>query len=152
MSDGRITRWSASRTTRPCICPESPIPLISEPVIPDCFRTPRIASSAASHQFSGRCSAHSGCRMRISSCAPEYAAAEQIEGEIEGVHQHRERHAEHLTHLFKDYSRLLVTAQGEFVNLQGAERLAEPEQLRHCCNRCSGCMLLEAPTIAAAAR
>src|SRR4029077_13685028 len=49
---GRSTRWSASRTTSPCICPDSPTgPSGNRP------RT----SPAARHQSSGSCSDHPGC-------------------------------------------------------------------------------------------
>ena len=40
---------------------------MSAPLAPALRNTPRIASCAASHQFSGRCSAQSGRSMRMSS-------------------------------------------------------------------------------------
>src|SRR3989440_8937852 len=49
---GRSTRCSASRTTSPCICPDSPTGPSGNP--------PR-TSSAARHQSSGSCSDQPGC-------------------------------------------------------------------------------------------
>src|SRR3954451_7823758 len=51
---GRNTRWSASRTTSPCICPDSPTGPSGN--------LPR-TSPAARHQPSGSCSDHPGCGL-----------------------------------------------------------------------------------------
>ena len=51
---GRSTRSSASSTTRPCICPESPIAAGST-------SSAASARCAACHQSSGSCSDQPGC-------------------------------------------------------------------------------------------
>jgi hypothetical protein len=64
---GRMTLPAASSSVRPCIWPERPIAFTSSPFAPAAPRTPLIASCAASHQFSGRCSAHMGRSIFMSS-------------------------------------------------------------------------------------
>src|SRR5579883_782884 len=74
MSEGRTTRPPASTRTKPCIWPESPMARTSGPATWAWARTARIDWNAASRQFSGRCSAHSGRSIRISSCGAVTAA------------------------------------------------------------------------------
>ena len=66
---GRITWCSASSITSPCIWPGEPDALhVAARRRPTMPARPGLPRPRASHQFSGRCSAHSGCTMRMSSC------------------------------------------------------------------------------------
>src|SRR5579875_2395772 len=55
--------------TKPCICPDSPMPAIELPGMPESSKTPRIACLEARHQSSGCCSAQSGLNIQMSSWA-----------------------------------------------------------------------------------
>lgn len=55
--EGRITSPASSNMTRPCICPEIPIPFTASLSTPDCETTSFMVLRTASLQSSGFCSA-----------------------------------------------------------------------------------------------
>ncbi len=69
ISAGRTTSPAASNSTRPCICPLSPIAAISLAVAFAFIRHSAIAPRAARHQSRGSCSAHPNSGDDIGACS-----------------------------------------------------------------------------------
>src|ERR1035438_3490146 len=104
------------------------------PLTPALASTPRTASTTASHQFWGRCSAHCGCAISMSSWTREFSVQQirivNLEKEVSSRDTQLERIAESLAQTragLEELKNLRLAAEQKSADLAAARKSLESQ-------------------------